>query len=603
MALVCRLEAAYQDSLNELSGLRRVASGSQQLPVTGIAATQNDLGEERVMADTHSVPTKSWGAFEPLRERTFCMIWSASLLSNFGQLIQGVGAAWEMTRLTTAPEMVALVQTAMMLPLVLVSIPAGAVADMFDRRKIALLGLTFATISAASLTTLALLGFTTPWLLLAFCSLIGTGTALYGPAWQASVVEQVKPAHLPAAVALGSISYNIARSFGPAVGGMIVLALGATAAFAVNALCYLPLLGAFFLWRRKHVPPRLPPERIDRAIISGARYAVHSPPIRIVMIRAFAFGLAGASTSALTPLVARNLLKGDASTFGLLLGMTGVGAVVGALLVSWVRERLKAEQSFRLCSIFGGLMIVVIGLSRNLWLTSAALLGGGAANMLLIALLNVGVQLSAPRWVTARALTWFQSALTFGIGLGAWMWGHAAANWGVGGALVASGIAMLLTPLIGLLLPMPRVSAEDAEMVEVAHEPEVALAITVRSGPIIIEIDYRVDPAQARDFYNIMLKLQRARLRNGGFEWSIARDIADPALWTERYHCPTWGDYLRQRSRLTQADGDLQAQADTFITEGHGTRVRRRLERPFGSVRWLAETPDVNQGPITIYTP
>jgi predicted MFS family arabinose efflux permease len=320
---------------------------------------------------------------------------------------------------------------------------------MFDRRKIALLGLSFATLSAASLTTLALLGYTSPWLLLAFCSLIGTGTALYGPAWQASVVEQVKPVHLPAAVALGSISYNIARSFGPAVGGMIVLAFGAKAAFGVNAVFYLPLLGAFFLWRRKHVPPRLPPERIDRAIISGARYAVHSPPIRIVMIRAFAAGLASASTSALTPLVARTLLKGDAGTYGLLLGFTGVGAVLGALLVSWVREHWKAEQSVRLCSVFGGLMIVTVGLSRNLWLTGAALMGAGAASMLLIALLNVGVQLSAPRWVTARALTWFQSSLTFGVGLGAWLWGHVAANWNVGGAFIASGIALLLTPLIG----------------------------------------------------------------------------------------------------------------------------------------------------------
>ena len=162
---------------------------------------------------------------------------------------------------------------------------------------------------------------------------------------------------------------------------------------------------------------------------------------------------------------------------------------------------------------------------------------------------------------------------------------------------------MLSTPLIGLLLPMPRVSVEDAEMVEIAHEPEVALAITALSGPINIEIDYRVDPAQARDFYNVMLKLQRSRLRNGGFDWSIARDIADPALWTERYHCPTWGDYLRQRSRLTQSDRELQAQADVFCLHAQGTRVRRRLERPFGSVRWLADTPDVKQAPITIYTP
>ena len=556
------------------------------------------------MTDADStLSPKGWGAFEPLREDTFRMIWLASLLSNFGQLIQGVGAAWEMTRLTPSANMVALVQTALMLPLMLVAVPAGAIADMFDRRKIALVGLSFAMLCAATLTVLAALGLTTPWLLLCSCSLIGAGVALYGPAWQASVVEQVRPDHLPAAVALGSVSYNIARSFGPAVGGIIVVAAGATAAFAVNALLYLPLMVAFFLWRRRHIPPRLPPERIDRAIISGARYVMHSPPIRTVMFRAFIFGLAAAATAALTPLVARNLLNGDASTYGLLLGATGVGAVIGALFVSEVRERMKAEHAVRMCSIVAGVMVVLIGFSHNIILTAGAMLVSGAAYMLMIALLNVGVQLSAPRWVTARAIAWFQSALTGGIAFGAGMWGHVAGQWGVDNALIASGVVVALTPLIGLLLPMPRVSLGEVEMVEIDQEPEIGLALTPLSGPIALEIDYRVDPAEARRFYEVMLKVQRARLRNGAFDWSLARDIGDPALWTERYHCPTWGDYLRLRSRFTHSDRELQASADAFHTPGSGSRVRRRLERPLGSVRWSAETPDPQGESITIYTP
>src|SRR5579864_4589869 len=178
----------------------------------------------------------TWRVLEPLRERTYRRIWSASVLANFGQLILGVGAAWEMTRLTTSAGMVALVQTALMLPLMLVSVPAGAIADMFDRRKIAVAGLSFATLCAAVLTTLAFNGLTTPWILLAFCSLIGAGVALYNPAWGASIAEQVPPEHFPAAVALTSISYNVARSFGPAVGGVIVLAVGSKGAFATNAL-------------------------------------------------------------------------------------------------------------------------------------------------------------------------------------------------------------------------------------------------------------------------------------------------------------------------------------------------------------------------------
>jgi MFS family permease len=546
---------------------------------------------------------RGWAAFEPLRERSFLIIWSASLLSNLGQLIQGVGAAWEMTRLTTSPGMVALVQTALMLPLMLVAVPAGAIADMFDRRKVAMAGLGFATLCAAALTLLSSLGLTTPWLLLAFCFLIGSGVALYGPAWQASVIEQVKPETLPAAVALSSVSYNIARSFGPAIGGLLVVAAGAMATFAVNAVFYLPLLLAFYFWQRRHVPPRLPPERLHRAIISGARYAIHSPPVRSVMIRGFATGFAGASLSALTPLVARDLLHGDASTYGILLGAMGIGAIAGALSVSQVRERLKAETAVSLCSVLAGLMVILLGLSHSLLLSVLVMVVAGVFYLLQTTLLSVGVQLSAPRWVAARALSWFQSALTGGIALGAWIWGLLTADWGLQTTLIVSGCVLMLTPLIGLLMPMPPLTPAAVEPFEIANEPEVALPLTPRSGPIVIEIEYRVDPAQAREFYQVMQELQGVRLRNGAFEWSLARDIADAELWTERYHCPTWGDYLRQRSRFTQADRDLQLRADSFHTPGAGPRVRRRLERPLGSVRWHADTPAPSGDHPTFFNP
>ena len=247
-------------------------------------------------------------------------------------------------------------------------------------------------------------------------------------------------------------------------------------------------------------------------------------------------------------------------------------------------------------------MVVLVALSRNVVLTALLLAVAGAAFMLYIALLNVAVQLSAPRWVTARAIACFQSTLTGGIAIGAWMWGHVTADWGLATALIASGIALILTPLVGLLLPMPRISERDVEMIDIANEPEVALAITARSGPIVIELDYRVDPEAARQFYDVMLKIQLARLRNGAFDWSISRDIADPALWTERYYCPTWADYLRLRSRLTHSDRELQELADSFHKGISERRVRRRLERPFGSVRWSAESPDPRDA-ISIFPP
>lgn len=542
---------------------------------------------------------EGWAAFAPLREPSFRTIWSASLLSNLGQLTLGVGAAWEMTRLSDSPSMVALVQTALMLPLMLVAVPAGAFADMFDRRKVALSGLYFSAAAALALTMLAGFGLASPWVLLAACFLIGAGVALYGPAWQASVIELVRPEVLPAAVALSSVSYNIARSFGPALGGLIVVAVGAIGTFALSALFFIPLLAAFHLWKRSHLPPRLPPEQVHRAVISGWRYAVHSIPVRNAIVRVSLTGFASAAIAALAPLVARDLLGGDARTYGLLLGANGLGAVLGALSVGQVRLRVPAERAVRVSAALTGLMIVGVALSHQIWLTAVCLLVAGAANLLLITLMSVGVQLSAPRWVSARALSWFQSALTGGIAFGAWFWGYVTSESSLVFTLTVAGIALTLSPLVGLLLPMPQVAQTNVEPVEIANEPEVALAITARSGPIVVEIEYRVEPEQARQFYAVMLMVQRMRLRNGAFAWSLSRDIADPPLWIERFHCPTWGDYLHQRSRFTAADRELQLQADAFHTPGSGPRVHRRLERPFGSVRWRADSP----GPGAEHTP
>ena len=231
-----------------------------------------------------------------------------------------------------------------MLPVALVSTPAGAIADMFDRRIVGLVALSIALAGSISRSVLAWLGFVTPVLLLVACFIIGSGMALFGPAWQASVSEQVPAEALPSAVALNGISYNIARSFGPAIGGIIVASAGAVAAFATNALLYLPLLVVLFLWRRVKEPSRLPPERMARAVISGVRYIVHSPSIRIVLGRTLATGIAGGSVSALMPIVTRDLLHGGAQTYGIMLGAFGMGAVVGALNIAALRGRLGGRS-------------------------------------------------------------------------------------------------------------------------------------------------------------------------------------------------------------------------------------------------------------------
>jgi len=531
------------------------------------------------------------GVAAPLRHPVFRRIWLASLLSNLGLLIQAVGAAWAMTQMTSDADKVALVQTALMLPVMLISMPAGAIADMYDRRIVALVSLSISLSGATALSVLAWFGLVTPNTLLALCFVVGSGMALFGPAWQSSVSEQVPADTLPSAVALNGISYNIARSFGPAIGGIVVATAGAVAAFAANALLYIPLLIVLFLWNRVSAPSRLPRERLNRAIVSGVRYIANSPSIRIVLARTLVTGLIGGSVSALMPLVVRDLLHGGAQTYGIMLGAFGMGAVIGALNIGEIRRRLSGEAAVRACALSMAGAIAAVAVSREPVLTAAALVIAGAVWMLAVALFNIGVQLSAPRWVAGRSLAAFQASIAGGIAIGSWGWGHLTNIAGVEVALLVSAGLMLASPLLGLWLGMPRVGARN-EDAEVLADPEVRLSLTGRSGPLVVEIEYRVAQDNARAFHNVMQDVQLSRQRNGAYGWSIARDIADPELWTERYHCPTWLDYLRQRNRATLSERELHQQAIAFHLGPEPVRVRRMLGRPFGSVRWKEETPD-----------
>lgn len=556
------------------------------------------------MSETLKVASREVGSsiLSPLRHAVFRRIWTASLLSNLGLLIMGVGAAWSMTQMTASAGMVALVQTALMLPVAVISAPAGAVADMFDRRKVGLIALSIALAGAICLTALAWLGAATPPLLLAFCFIIGSGMALFGPAWQASVAEQVPAESLPSAVALNGISYNIARSFGPAIGGVIVASAGAVAAFGANALLYLPLIIVLFCWRRIVEPSRLPPERLARAVISGVRYILHSPSLRITLGRTLITGIAGGSVSALMPLVSRDLLHAGAENYGVMLGSFGMGAVIGALNVGRLRTRLGSEAAVRLCVVVMAGGVAVAALSRVSALTSVALLFAGAGWTASVTLFNVAVQLAAPRWVAGRALAAYQAAIAGGIAVGSWMWGATAGHIGVKGALLASGAALLASSFLGKWMRLPHANLPDQQALDPLADPEVRLPLTARSGPIVVEIEYRVDPRRARLFYAVLQHVQHSRQRNGAYGWSIARDIADPEIWTERFHCPTWLDYLRQRSRSTDSERALHQRALEFHVGPEPVRIRRMLERPVGSVRWKDETPDrsvTDHSPVT----
>ncbi len=532
----------------------------------------------------------------PLKQTVFRRIWLASLLSNFGSLIQGVGAAWAMTLMTSSADMVALVQTATTLPIMLISIPAGAIADMYDRRVVGIVALAITLIGSITLSVVAWFGLVTPANLLALSFVIGSGTALFGPAWQASVNEQVTSQMLPAAIALNSISYNIARSFGPAVGGIIVAAFGAQAAFGANALSYLPLIIVLYLWRRTPDTSRLPPETLTRAIISGVRYVVYAPTMRTVMLRSMLTGLLGGSIFALLPLLVRNVLGGNAPSYGVMLGAFGVGAILGAVNINRLKARFDGEAAVRVSLLLMGVGTLGASLSRYQALTALALRFAGAGWMLSMALFNISIQTSAPRWVAGRALAGYRSSNSAGLALGAYLFGTMADHIGVPQALAIAGLGMCLSPLAAIWLRVPDVDPEARDAAETVADPEVHLKLTPRSGPVIVEIEYRIRTSDARTFYGIMQEVQLNRQRNGAYGWSIARDITDPELWTERYHCPTWHDYLRLRNRPTLAERAITRKAQELHVGPDPVRIRRMLERPFGSVRWKDETPDIRAG-------
>lgn len=520
------------------------------------------------------------GALAPLKDTTFRAIWLASIASNFGGLIQSVAAAWLMTSISRSADMVALIQASTSLPIMLFSLVAGAIADNFNRRQVMLVAQSFMLVVSALLTLCAYLGLITPWLLLTFTFLIGCGTALNNPAWQASVGDMVPRAQLAAAVTLNSIGFNLTRSVGPAVGGVIVATAGAAAAFAVNALSYLPLIYVVARWRPA-VPARtLPRERLATAITAGLRYVAMSPNIEKVLLRSFLFGLMAIAVLALLPLVARDLLGGGAPVFGLLLGAFGVGAIGGAFLSGRLRMQLTSEAIVRLAFLGFGLCAITAALSRMLWLTGAGLFLGGACWVLALSLFNTTVQLSTPRWVVGRALALYQTATFGGMALGSWLWGLAAESQGASWALLIAGALMAVGAGVGLLLPLPQLTTLNLDPLNRWKQPLLALDLQPRSGPIAIMIEYIIRESDVPTFLSTMHDRRRVRLRDGARHWTLMRDLENPEIWIESYHFPTWTEYVRYNYRTTQADAAIGDAIRALHAGSEPPRVRRTIIRP-----------------------
>lgn len=519
----------------------------------------------------------------PLSYRQFRFFWIASLFSNFGFLIFGVGAAWSMAMLSKSDALVALVQTALILPFVFVSPLAGALADMVDRRKLAMSALAISFSGALGLSLFASLDALSPSVILAFCVVAGAGMALFAPTGQVSIKEQVPAEALSPAVALSQISFNLARSFGPAIGGLIVVVGGAVTSFAVNALFCLPMICTLYFWKRIVAPLPLARERLSRAVISGFRYAMHTPRVRVTVMRAVVPSFGGSALIALLPLVARDLLLGDAMLYGILLGSFGLGAVAGAFVIEPARHNFTNETILLFASVIMALAFVVVAISGLKLLTLIAVFLAGGAWIGVTLLFTVVVQLSVPDWVMGRAVTICLTMVTGGFALGSAIWGALASQHSIAGALVAAGGCLLLSPLLGIRYRMPQAVATFTDDYVEQSEPEVVLTLDNGSGPIIVELEYQVDPERMEFFSQHMRELRMIRQRNGAYDWSLARNIAKPEHWIERFRCPTWLDLQHHRNRVTQAERDVERAVAQQHREGGPIRVRYFLERRPGS--------------------
>jgi len=534
---------------------------------------------------SHAAPASSaHGPWTPLAAPLFRGLWLASLGSNVGTWLQNVAAGWEMTNLTTSPLMVALVQVAITAPSFFLAIAAGALADIADRRTI-LIGtqLAGALIAGALALVTAFSVLSAPTLLF-LTFLLGVQWALTIPAWGATVADIVPRPQLAAAVALGSLSFNISRSIGPAVGGLILSISHPSVAFALNALSYVGVLVVLLRWQRKRPVPRLPPEGFVAAIRAGVRYAMEEPAFRALLVRCAVFSAPAAAVFSLLPVVAKGSTYSSANGYAFLLTAIGVGAVAMALALPRLRSRFTHDQLIAASAVLFAVALAAPAVThRFAWMLLAMPLAG-AAWITTLSSLQSTAQHVAPSWVKARGLSIYFMTLNGAIALGGAVWGTIASNASVQAALAAAAIGLLMAApwfargRIGM--------AESADSGETGEGPAPHYADDVPNdaGPVMVTIEYDVRPDARDQFIAEMRELGRLRRRDGAFAWECSFDIRSRSLAIEAFQIESWLEHLRQHDR-------------------QGVQFRRLQER----VRALCDSPprarhfvSINAGPLEL---
>ncbi|WP_349876428.1 MFS transporter [Micromonospora sp. HUAS YX12] len=511
---------------------------------------------------TDATAEPSVSAWAPLRTAVYRSLWLALLAANIGTWMQTVGAQWLLVHQANASTLVALVQTASLLPMLLLALPAGALADTFDRRHLLISVQLFLVAVAAALTLLTAAGRMPPALLLTLTFAFGVGQALTLPAWAALIPELVPREQLRAASALGSISVNVARAVGPATAGVLIAKVGVAPVFGLNALAYLVFAMALIRWRPGDARAVEVPERFTAALRAGGRYVRHSPTVRRLLRRALVFVIPASALWALLPLVASRRLGLDSSGYGLLLAALGVGAILGGLLLPWIRTRVTANRFLLVAgALYGGALIVVASV-QVVPVVLIALLPAGLAWVTVLANVNAEIQLFLPGWVRARGLAVYQVVQGGGQAAGALLWGLVA---DVSGLVVAFGVAaalMLVGAVTSQIWPLPDLRGASRD--PAAYRPPLALALQPdpRVGPVLVTVTYRIRPEREAEFFEAMEHVRGSRQRTGAMRWGLFRAGETPDQYTEVYLVPSWDEHLRQHGgRLTEADEQAEYRA------------------------------------------
>jgi MFS family permease len=499
--------------------------------------------------------------FEPLRSPLFRNLWIASTVSNLGGWMQDTAGTWLMTVLTTSPLLIALMQTAASLPVLVLGLLAGATADIFDRRRLLVFWQIWMLAAVALLALLTFLNIISPWVLLSLTFLLSVGTAMNGPAWQAIVPELVPHKQLPEAVSLNSAGFNLARALGPALGGLTVAAFvhadtGAAWTFFLNSLSFVGVIYVLYQWKRRpFFKSALPAERIYGSMRAGLRYVQYAPLLKAALARAFVFTVFVSAVWSLLAVVAARDLHQGALGYGILNGSMGLGAVIGATSLPHVRRRLSADAMIAISTaVFSATLLVLAFIHYALVIIPVLLLAGFCWTSTM-STFNLAVQLSSPGWVQARALGIYQMVFSGGMALGSVLWGLLAEHISTPISLaIASGGLLITLPLSSRLHVLRGELPDFTPFRSRSAAPQLAIEPELSDGPVRILIDFFIEMENYNAFVSAIHQLKDIRLRDGAIRWGVFQDANNPCSLTETFVMESWIDYLRQRERFTASD-------------------------------------------------